>query len=111
MPTTRPHSNGSDQSKSPTEAVEAEKIPTTPVSRAAQPPKFDPVLQVTFLLVFWLIFLQKNLSQAAAAMLSQSVKPQIQNPFSMWRAGNPYSALAPFNQVAEDKSTNKGTYN
>ena len=42
-------------------------------------------------------------------MLSQSVKPQIQNPFSMWRAGNPYSALAPFNTVAEDKSTNKGT--
>ena len=73
LPTTRPHSNGSDQSKSPTEAVEAEKIPTTPVSRAAQPPKFDPVLQVSVQLVFFLVNIFAEKSESSGSSYAKPV--------------------------------------
>jgi hypothetical protein len=100
----RPQSNGSDQSKSPTEATEAEKIPTS-TTNSALPQTFgnNPGTAAHSAL-------QKNLSQAAAALL----KP-IQ-PFSaMWAQANqhrvsntgslnPYAALGTqFNNINDDK--------
>jgi len=111
----RPGSTGSDQAKSPTEATEAEKICSTVtanITSANLPSSFSHTAQSTLHNT-----IQKNLSQAAAALLQNQKVGPIQ-PFSMWAnrvnpsaVVNPYAALSnSFTNNINDDKTNDNTY-